>query len=145
MRNLKLIPAALVLAALTAPAVFAQSQAAARKQTGPDQRYVDADRDGNISRSEWKGSPLAFAQMDTNGDGVLAGAELKFQQTAEAAPRIPPASREEVEKARQNRLFRGFDKNHDGKLSKTELPAGQLTRLDRDQDGVVTREEFTQR
>jgi hypothetical protein len=143
MRNPKLIPAALVLAALAAPAVFAQSPA--RKETGPAQRYVDADRDGNISRAEWKGSPLAFAQMDANGDGVLAGAELKVQQTAEAAPKVPPASREEVAKARQNRLFRGLDKNHDGKLGKTELSAEQFTRLDRDKDGVVTREEFSQR
>ncbi|HSG39904.1 MAG TPA: EF-hand domain-containing protein, partial [Thermoanaerobaculia bacterium] len=145
MRNPKLIPAALVLAALAAPAVFAQSQAPAKKQTGPAQRYVDADRDGKVSRTEWKGSPLAFAQMDADGDGVLGEAELKIQQTAEAPAKVPPASRQDVEKARQNRLFRGFDKNRDGRLSKAELPGDQFTRLDRDRDGVVTREEFTGR
>ena len=145
MRNLKLIPAALILAALAAPAVFAQAKAPAKKETGPAQRYVDADRDGNVSRSEWKGSPLAFAMQDTNGDGVLAGAELTIQQTAEAPAKVPSASRQDVEKARQNRLFRGFDKDRDGRLTKTELPGDQFTRLDRDRDGVVTREEFTQR
>jgi Ca2+-binding EF-hand superfamily protein len=144
MRNSKLIPATLVFAALAAPAVFAQPQAPARKAAAPAQRYVDADRDGTISRAEWKGSPLAFAMQDTNGDGVLAEAELKMQQTAEAPAKVPQASRQDVEKARQNRLFRGFDKNRDGRLSKTELPGDQFTRLDRDRDGVVTREEFTQ-
>ncbi len=145
MRN-QLIPATLILAALAATPASTQTrnQPPAKKEA-PAQRYVDADRDGNVSLKEWKGSPFAFAMQDANGDGVLSGEELTVQQTPETAAKVPAASRQEVEKARQARLFRGLDKDRDGRLSKSELPRDQFDRLDRDRDGVVTREEFTQR
>ena len=142
----QLIPATLILALVATPALPQTSQKPVlKKETAPAQRYVDADRDGNISLKEWKGSPFAFAMQDADGDGVLSGSELTIQQTPEAAAKVPAASRQEVEKARQARLFRGLDKDRDGRLSKSELPRDQFDRLDRDRDGVVTREEFTQR
>ena len=35
----------------------------------------DANGDGVVTRSEFRGSPLAFAALDRNRDGVLTGAE----------------------------------------------------------------------
>ncbi|HEX6899858.1 MAG TPA: hypothetical protein VF789_09095 [Thermoanaerobaculia bacterium] len=143
----QLIPATLILAALAAPPAWTQTTAKTppAKKEAPAERYVDADHDGNVSLKEWKGSPLAFAMQDANGDGILSGEELTIQETPETAAKVPPAPRQEVEKARQARLFRGLDKDRDGRLSKSELPREQFDRLDRDHDGVVTREEFTQR
>jgi hypothetical protein len=38
---------------------------------------MDTDRDGVVTRAEWRGSDEAFRMHDTNGDGVLSGAEVR--------------------------------------------------------------------
>ena len=38
---------------------------------------MDADADGNISRSEWKGKEEMFNRLDANNDGVLTRDELR--------------------------------------------------------------------
>jgi hypothetical protein len=43
----------------------------------PGVRGMDADRDGVVTRREWRGSDEAFRRQDTNGDGVLSGAEVR--------------------------------------------------------------------
>jgi Ca2+-binding EF-hand superfamily protein len=40
-------------------------------------REMDADADGNISRSEWKGKEETFNRLDTNNDGLLSRDELR--------------------------------------------------------------------
>ena len=40
-------------------------------------REMDADADGNISRSEWKGKEETFKRLDTNNDGLLSRDELR--------------------------------------------------------------------
>lgn len=40
-------------------------------------RDMDADNDGVVTRAEWRGSDQAFRSHDTNGDGVLSGAEVR--------------------------------------------------------------------
>ena len=40
-------------------------------------RDMDTDRDGVVTRAEWRGSDQAFQYHDTNGDGVLSGAEVR--------------------------------------------------------------------
>lgn len=40
---------------------------------------MDRDRDGVVTRAEWRGSDEAFRRHDTNGDGVLSGAEVRGQ------------------------------------------------------------------
>jgi hypothetical protein len=42
-------------------------------------RDMDADRDGVVTRAEWRGTAQAFRERDTNGDGVLSGAEVQDQ------------------------------------------------------------------
>jgi Ca2+-binding EF-hand superfamily protein len=39
-------------------------------------REMDADADGNISRSEWKGKEEIFNRLDANEDGVVSRDEL---------------------------------------------------------------------
>ena len=38
---------------------------------------MDTDRDGVVTRAEWRGSDEAFRTRDTNNDGVLSGAEVR--------------------------------------------------------------------
>jgi len=40
-------------------------------------REMDADADGNISRSEWKGKEEMFNRLDANNDGLLSRDELR--------------------------------------------------------------------
>lgn len=40
-------------------------------------RDMDTDRDGVVTRAEWRGTDDAFRAQDTNGDGVLSGAEVR--------------------------------------------------------------------
>jgi Ca2+-binding EF-hand superfamily protein len=40
-------------------------------------REMDADADGNISRSEWKGKGETFNRLDANKDGLLSRDELR--------------------------------------------------------------------
>lgn len=53
-------------------------------------RSMDTDRDGVVTRSEWRGSAQAFQTHDTNGDGVLSGVEVRDEAdgvTVKAAER----------------------------------------------------------
>lgn len=55
-------------------------------------RSLDLDLDGRLSRSEFDGSPVAFAGFDSDGDGVLDRDEVG----AAAARRQPPRQKESV-------------------------------------------------
>lgn len=43
----------------------------------PGVRGMDADRDGVVTRAEWRGTEEGFRKQDANGDGVLSGAEVR--------------------------------------------------------------------
>lgn len=66
-----------------------------------DQRYhlFDRNRDGVVTRSEWRSGPVAFARHDRNGDGVISAAD---RQTGKA------------------RRFHGLDRNRDGVVTRAE-------------------------
>ncbi|WP_277213996.1 hypothetical protein, partial [Isoptericola croceus] len=40
----------------------------------------DTNRDGVVTRNEFKGSPERFSMMDSNGDGKVDGAEMTAMQ-----------------------------------------------------------------
>lgn len=42
---------------------------------------MDADRDGVVTRAEWRGPEQSFRVQDANGDGVLSGAEVRDEGT----------------------------------------------------------------
>jgi len=41
---------------------------------------MDKNKDGVITRGEWRGNDQSFRQHDANGDGVLSGAEVRTKK-----------------------------------------------------------------
>lgn len=141
MRNTH-VPVLLLTLALPASAALA-APAASQPSAAPAIRFAewDADRNGQITRQEWKGNAVSFAQQDTNGDGVLAGAEVAV---APGAPAGGGTGQPGVhDKGRLERLFRKLDRNKDGRLTPAELKATEkFERLDRNHDRVVSKDEY---
>jgi len=146
MRIPQLIPAAILLT-LAVPAVQAAgakkpapmpaqpSPAAQAVQPAPSGQpfaNLDADHDGKVSRAEWKGSAVSFAMLDTNGDGVLDGGEMK--PSSQAAPAEPALAD----------TFAQLDADHNGRLTGKEWPAttSEFDRMDHNHDGAVSKDEF---
>jgi Ca2+-binding EF-hand superfamily protein len=124
-------------AADTAP--LEQPQAQMRFQA------MDTNRDGRISRAEWRGSDQSFRTHDWNGDGVLSGDEVR-----------PGASRQwgeedDFDQTRRpefrnwtERGFTNLDRNRDGRIERAEwfYDREGFIRADRNRDGVLSRTEF---
>lgn len=126
---------------------------AAAGQRGATMRFqaMDRDRDGRISRAEWTGSDRSFEAHDWNGDGVLAGDEVRL-----GARRDDRDDRDDDERGDPRRpgtptyddwseqAFRSLDRNGDGRLTRVEWAVDQAAfrRADHNGDGIVTRREF---
>ncbi|NQU44179.1 EF-hand domain-containing protein [bacterium] len=82
----------------------------------------DMDKDGRISRDEWKGPEGAFGDFDTNQDGFLTKEEAATAQ------------------------FDRQDADGDGRITLEEFKGGAeyFARLDVNADGAVTQEELKQ-
>lgn len=114
-----------------------------REQRQQRFRAMDTNRDGIITRAEWRGNARSFARHDWNDDGVLSGDEIwepGSDRSAEPEWR-DRANREEDALARS---FRQADRNDDGILSRSEWKsdADSFARVDANRDGVITRREF---
>jgi Ca2+-binding EF-hand superfamily protein len=152
--------------------VVAQSPQSPQSPSGPDDEVrrqqaaatnarilsMDTDKDGVITRAEWRDDTQAFQQQDRNRDGVLSGAEvraLSFQDR----DRDGVITRAEWQGDVQ--AFREQDRNRDGVLSGIEVRAllnssetpeetrrrqalaARFNRADRNRDSQLTREEWT--
>ena len=97
-------------------------------------RAMDADKDGVITRTEWRGNARAFDRFDINHDGVLSGAEIWIPGTVNQTG---------VERELLT-LFHRADANNDGRLGRNEWwgDAATFARVDRDRDGLLTPAEF---
>ena len=91
-------------------------------------RGQDQDGDGRITRAEWRGNAVSFANHDWNDDGVLSGLEVQAGGAAGTA----------------SERFTMLDRNRNGLLQGTEWPgrADDFARLDRNRDNAVSRAEF---
>jgi hypothetical protein len=100
---------------------------------------MDANRDGVITRDEWRGSPRSFAVHDWNGDGRLAGEEVRIGgawPTRQGAP-------EDFNDWSQSR-FTWLDANRDNRITRAEwrYDREDFYRVDRNGDGIITLREF---
>jgi Ca2+-binding EF-hand superfamily protein len=96
---------------------------------------LDTNKDGKVSLAELVASKQSWlSKLDSNKDGVATQAELDAGMQARRTEHI-------------NELFAEQDTNKDGRISREEsrLPARWFTRVDANNDGNLTPEEFTQR
>lgn len=122
---------------------------AAAGQRGATMRFqaMDRDRDGRISRAEWTGSDRSFAAQDWNGDGVLAGEEVRLgvrRDDRDEGRRDPRDTGDSPYDDWSEPAFRALDRNGDGRLTRVEWAVDQVAfrRADHNGDGIVTRREF---
>ena len=87
---------------------------------------TDRDLDGRLSRSEYYGSD--FHRLDLNHDGYLSLDEWKRRDWEETNRKIEEA-------------LRKYDRNHDGKVTRSEFggKAEEFDLLDTDMDAEITR------
>jgi Ca2+-binding EF-hand superfamily protein len=135
------IPAWAAAAILAAPVAAMAQLTAAREQTF---RERDTNGDGVLTQEEYGGHPGNFRAMDANGDGRLSrdefvnryreGNEPPLVTTAPPVPLPAPDS------------FTAMDLNGDRQISRSEwradLAPAPFARVDRNHDGLVTRDEL---
>jgi Ca2+-binding EF-hand superfamily protein len=100
-------------------------------------KFLDANKDGKVTREEFAALLTLFDILDTNHDGVLTQDELNgfFRSFNEAQTRATGG-------VEVNNLFTKYDKNKDGKLTPDELTDERAFKsLDLNKDGVITRDE----
>lgn len=109
--------------------------------TNRDMRFptLDANRDGVVSRSEWRGNANAFRVRDWNGDGVLSGDEVRMG----AEPPDDSLEARDYSMTADDRFYY-LDADNDGIVSESEWDGSLPTfdRLDRNRDGRLTRAEL---
>lgn len=131
---------------LTLAAALAVAGDAAAGQRGQTMRFqaMDRDRDGRISRAEWTGTARTFAVEDWNGDGVLAGEEVRPGARRSDSRADTPNSAQSSYDDWTEQAFRSLDRNADGRLTTGEwsVDRAAFRRADHNGDGIVTRREF---
>jgi Ca2+-binding EF-hand superfamily protein len=114
-------------------------------------RLLDTDRDGRLSKDELAKAADHFGELDRNKDGAVDPRELLGfgppDQGGRPGARPEGGRRGEFDPAV---WFRRLDANEDDKLSKDEVRATGSTRenfdeIDRDGDGSLSRDEYTER
>ena len=137
------------VAAFSTAAIDAQGRGRAVGQNREAQmrfQAMDRNGDGMIQRDEWLGSARAFTVQDWNGDGVLAGPEVRIgaqrDTNWEEADHIP--NRVERNLSWTASAFSNLDHNRDGRLTSNEwhYDTEAFRRVDRNRDNAISRSEF---
>jgi Ca2+-binding EF-hand superfamily protein len=149
MKNTSIAAAVLLSCVVAAPLSAGQSNTNQRQGTTADRaerramrfRGMDVNRDGVITRREWRGSERAFDRHDLNHDGILSGSEIWPAEVPEGTSgRAAPADPTDP-------LFQSFlrlDSNRDGIISRREWTSDPTTfaRVDVNGDNVITQPEY---
>jgi hypothetical protein len=128
----------------------ANNQAVTRNQggnaTGQTRfRGMDANNDGVISRTEWRGNRVAFDNQDWNRDGVLSEDELEpAASRGRGRGRQGNQINQENQAARRAERFANLDINDNGRIDPREWDGtvAAFNRLDANNDNVITRAEM---
>jgi Ca2+-binding EF-hand superfamily protein len=112
------------------------AQPQANQVTEPRFRGMDRNRDGTITRNEWRGSNQSFNVHDWDGNGVLEGTEVR-------AGAFRQGRTLEDEDLDRGERFDYLDANNNGRVERREwhMSVDAFNRLDRNRDGVLTRAE----
>jgi hypothetical protein len=114
-------PATVVFGALALS--VALLPAAAVAQDAGRFRGMDRNRDGVITRVEWRGNDQSFRRHDANNDGVLTGAELAAAADDQASDFsvIDRDGNGHVTAQEWRQAFSQLDVNRDGSITQDEL------------------------
>ena len=134
-KNLFALPLLFALYAVALPAISQNLQNLQIQEGQMRFQGLDRNRDGVITRSEWRGNDQSFSNEDWNGDGVLSGDEVR-----------PGASRvgKLLSSERSAASFRDLDRNNNGVIARNEWDGNRqaFDGLDANRNGVLSRDEF---
>ena len=103
---------------------------------------MDADRDGVITREEWRGSDSSFRNQDWNRDGVLSGDETRPGAARPGEDDEWIDDEDDLDWTRSR--HRILDRNRDGRVTAAEWPYSRelFRRIDRNRNGSLSEREF---
>jgi Ca2+-binding EF-hand superfamily protein len=110
-------------------------------------RDMDANGDGTIALSEWRGTRQSFRTHDWNRDNILSGDEVRPGARRRAASLdeldFDPSAADTFS-AWSEEGFDNIDHNRDGRISEAEWHYGYeaFNRVDANRDRVLSRAEF---
>jgi hypothetical protein len=120
----------------------AEPQAGSRQPQNIRFAEMDRNRDGVITRQEWRGSDRSFEVHDWNGDGRLAGDEVR---QGASWPNRNQGQQSTAFWDWSEAQFRQLDRNGDNRLSRTEWARYDIEdfiRADQNGDNALTMREF---
>jgi len=109
---------------------------------------LDTNRDGVITRAEWRGNDVSFRNQDWNGDGILSGDEVRTGARRQANWNQDWNKDGRIDNldTQISQRFRGYDMDNDNRVGRSEWPgdARLFTRLDTSRDGYLSMDEYIQ-
>jgi Ca2+-binding EF-hand superfamily protein len=127
-------------------AAHAQSSTASLSED--DFSRLDADRDGTISRSEWRQGAARMAQQQgQQGQQPQRQAQQQGAAGQWVVVTITPVEQRIMDNQRRESLFRALDANGDGTIAAQEAGLNvqllnAFAKLDQNNDGRIERQEF---
>jgi len=140
----------IALPLIAAPVARAQDDDQEQRRNSQSQgtmrfQGMDRNRDGVITRNEWRGSENSFRTHDWNGDGVLSGREVRvgaerpMNRNDDYTPSRSPEFYDWTQAG-----FARLDRNGDGQISANEwrYDYESFRRADQNDDNALSRREF---